>query len=339
MLLIFYDTLANMTKGDWPIIGNPQALNFFDSLLAIDKKTPFSIGGVYLVVGPSNSGRLSAIEHFLTKLLSSSKTTEGTTIDMWPDVIRVKVPEEKREIGVDQARELSARLSHSSFSDSYRVGIIEDADALSTEAANALLKTLEEAKERVIIFLLVEREEHVPATIVSRSQRIFFRPVNTDEIYEWLITTHGLERPLAKNIARLCLGCPGLALQFVKNPDLLEAYLAPARVLLATFKQRLYQRWKSASELMSGLKGSEAHRAALAIIESWQSIGRDLRLPLLNQPDLIRYAFFDREIQDAAANISLSETRQLEERLQKARAYLAANVGPVTVLENILITL
>ncbi len=61
-----------------------------------------------------------------------------------------------------------------------RVAIVDAADSLHVEAANAFLKTLEEPPAGAVIILLVEREERLPETVLSRCQRLAFRPVDRE---------------------------------------------------------------------------------------------------------------------------------------------------------------
>lgn len=328
-----------MPSSDWPIIGNTQARDFFESLLLCERITPGSIGGTYIVTGPDKVGRGSSIEYFVRRLLGDDDNHTGGTIDMWPDVFRLRRKEDKREIGVDQAREFSARLALSSFSDSYRVGIIHEADLLTIEAANALLKSLEEASERAIIFLVTEEADRLPETVKSRSQIIPFRPVATDEIYEWLAEEQGLDRPFAKNIARLSIGRPGWAAELARDKEKLEKYLLPARTFVSAFGLRLHERWESVAALLAGHKGSAAVEEAEACLRAWRTVTRDLMMAGLNQPEHMRYAFLEQEIRALLPGFGLSEARRLEERLRKGTEYLKANVNPANVLENILIAL
>lgn len=328
-----------MTRADWPIIGNSEAIDFLESLLAFERLTPGSIGGTYLFTGPNRVGRTSSVEYFIRRLLGSDDKTQAGTIDMWPDVFRLRRAEDKREIGVDQAREFSSRLALSAFTDSYRVGIIHEADLLSIEAANALLKSLEEARDKVIIFLITEQADRLPATVISRSQKITFHPVANDELYEWLINEHGLDRPFAKNIARLSDGRPGLALALARDKELLESYLSPARIFIGSFKTRLYEKWQEVGKLLAGQKGTAAVEVAEKVIATWRGITRDIIMTLLNQPELVRYAFLEQEIRQCANSLGLAEARALEEKLKKAKSYLGANVNPNIILENIIINL
>jgi DNA polymerase-3 subunit delta' len=328
-----------MTRSDWPIIGNNEAIDFLESLLAFERLNPGSIGGTYLFTGPNKVGRNSSIEYFIRRLLGSDEQYIAGTIDMWPDVFRLRRQEDKREIGVDQAREFSARLALSSFTDSYRIGIIHEAELLSPQAANALLKSLEEARDKAMIFLITEQADRLPATVLSRAQKIVFHPVANDEVYEWLINEHGLVRPLAKNLARLSDGRPGLALALARDKNLLASYLEPARFFINSFRTRLYESWKEANKFLIGHKGAAAVETAQGIINTWRGVVRDMMMTLLNQPELVRYAFLEQEIHEATKTIDLGEARRLEERLKKASTYLEANVNPNITLENILINL
>lgn len=328
-----------MTRSDWPIIGNQEAINFLESLLTYERLNNGSIGGTYLFTGPNRVGRTSTVEYFIRRLLGSDDENKTGTIDMWPDVFRLRREEDKREIGVEQAREFSSRLTLSAFTDSYRIGIIHEADLLSVEAANALLKSLEEAHDKVIIFLITEQSDRLPTTVLSRSQKITFHPVANDELYEWLISEHGLARPFAKNIARLSDGRPGLALDLARDKVLLESYLAPARIFTESFKSRLYEKWQEVGKLLAGQKGRIATEIAGQIIDTWRGVTRDIIMTLLNQPELVRYAFLEQDIRHCAKSLGLAEARVLEEKLKKANSYLKANVNPNIILENILINL
>lgn len=328
-----------MTRNDWPIIGNQEAIDFLESLLSFERLNPGSIGGTYLITGPNKVGRNSSIEYFIRRLLGPNEEDDTSTIDMWPDVFRLRRAEDKREISVEQAREFSSRLALSSFVDSYRIGIIHEADLLTIEAANALLKSLEEARDKVIIFLITEQADRLPATIVSRAQKITFHPVASDEVYEWLITEHDLDRPFAKNITRLSDGRPGLALALARDKELLENYLAPAKIFIETFHSHLSNRWQEIAKLLAKDKVVGNFILADNILASWRGITRDIIVTLLNQPELVRYAFLEQDIRQAAKNLGLAEARRLEEKLKQAKSYLVANVNPLTILENIFINL
>jgi DNA polymerase III subunit delta' len=89
-----------------------------------------------------------------------------------PDLHRITLEEDSKVVKVDQIRALSAVLAMRSYRGGFQVGIIDPADALNTNAFNALLKTLEEPSEQTLLILVATRPSVLPATIVSRCMRL-----------------------------------------------------------------------------------------------------------------------------------------------------------------------
>lgn len=88
------------------------------------------------------------------------------------DLRWISCPEDKFSIGIDQVRALVAELNLTSYAGGGKVAVIEPADALTNSAANSLLKTLEEPPGDTLLILVVDRPGRLPATIVSRCQRL-----------------------------------------------------------------------------------------------------------------------------------------------------------------------
>jgi DNA polymerase-3 subunit delta' len=108
-----------------------------------------------------------------------------------PDLNWVRPPEESRQIRIEQARALSADLALTSHAGGYKVGILSPADALNRFAANALLKTLEEPPERTLLILVATQPSRLPATLLSRCQRLRIRAPARAESVAWLSATRG----------------------------------------------------------------------------------------------------------------------------------------------------
>lgn len=108
-----------------------------------------------------------------------------------PDLFTVEVAEDKQGIGVDQVRDLIERLQLTASMSSHRVGLMPQADAMNTNAANALLKTLEEPPAGAWLVLIAEQPARLPATIRSRCQQLPLRPPDAATAGRWLAA----ERP------------------------------------------------------------------------------------------------------------------------------------------------
>lgn len=103
-----------------------------------------------------------------------------------PDLQRLEVPEDKKQIPIDSVRAMIEALSMKSYRGRRKVAIIDPADALNVNGANALLKTLEEPSGEALLVLTVSRPERLPATIASRCQRVKVRAPGHAEALEWL---------------------------------------------------------------------------------------------------------------------------------------------------------
>lgn len=95
-------------------------------------------------------------------------------------------PEDKHSIGIEQIRELVADLSLTSFEGGGKVAVIEPANAMTTNAGNSLLKTLEEPPGDALLILVADKTGRLPATIFSRCQRINIPAPAESESLAWL---------------------------------------------------------------------------------------------------------------------------------------------------------
>ena len=132
---------------------------------------------------------------------------------------------------VDEA--VVAAASHTPFEARYRIFVLERADTLIEQAANALLKTLEEPPSYVVLLLLTDKPTQVLPTIASRCQPVRFDPPSTDQLAQKL-QSHGVSPEAADAAARLSLGDgeKALALALGDGPKLRAAAETLARAPL-----------------------------------------------------------------------------------------------------------
>ncbi len=94
--------------------------------------------------------------------------------------------EDKATIGIEQIRALVHEMGLTSYEGHGKVAVIEPANAMTVNAANSMLKTLEEPPGDALLVLIADRVGHLPATIFSRCQRIDFAPPTEAESLAWL---------------------------------------------------------------------------------------------------------------------------------------------------------
>jgi DNA polymerase-3 subunit delta' len=103
----------------------------------------------------------------------------------------VRPLETSTQIRIEQVRELGAELALTAHQGGYKVGILSPADSLNRFAANALLKTLEEPPGDTLLILVATQPSRLPATILSRCQRVRIRAPGRAEAVAWLEATRG----------------------------------------------------------------------------------------------------------------------------------------------------
>ncbi|HKV44774.1 MAG TPA: DNA polymerase III subunit delta', partial [bacterium] len=165
------------------LIGQPHARRLLQGALRSGR-----ISHAYLFVGPSGVGRQTAARAFAQALLCAvggddacgacpacRKVAAGTHPDL--RVItpgRAESGGERRAVAIDQIRDLKHEAAYPPYEAKWKVFIIRDTEQMRAEAANSLLKVLEEPPSRSVLILLSESTEALVPTLVSRSQLVRF---------------------------------------------------------------------------------------------------------------------------------------------------------------------
>jgi DNA polymerase-3 subunit delta' len=108
-----------------------------------------------------------------------------------PDLARVRPLEGSSQIRIEQVRELAAELALTAHQGGYKVGILTPADSMNRFAANALLKTLEEPPPATLLILVATQPSRLPATILSRCQRVRVAAPSRADSVAWLEAVRG----------------------------------------------------------------------------------------------------------------------------------------------------
>ena len=132
-----------------------------------------------------------------------------------PDFRWVGVLPDKKDIGIEQLRALSAVLSMRSYRGGVKVSVIAPADSMSAKAHNALLKTLEEPASETYLVLTASRLERIPKTILSRCMRISLPLPETGAALAWLAGQGAASHGPA--LLALAAGAPFLALEYYEG--------------------------------------------------------------------------------------------------------------------------
>ncbi len=128
-----------------------------------------------------------------------------------PDAISIEA--DGQFIRINAIRELQEQMKFKPLEGRWRTVIIDDADKMNDQAANALLKTLEEPSASNILILISSRPYSLPATIISRCRQMRFNPLSAAAVARFLVECKEIEEQKALVLAGLAGGSIGKALE------------------------------------------------------------------------------------------------------------------------------
>ena len=222
-----------------------HARDRFDLMPSLDAETAFAdaldrgrLHHAWMVCGPEGLGKATFAYRAARRLLGaapdpsrgplgtrpSDPVSQLVSAQSHPDLLvlerLVDGGKTKKSISVDQARDLPEFFAKSPSRAAYRVAIIDAADDLNLNAANALLKVLEEPPERGVLFLVTHAPGRLLPTIRSRCRRLTFQPWPETEVADLLASQTELDRDEAVRIAGMARGSPGAALSLATTANL-----------------------------------------------------------------------------------------------------------------------
>lgn len=305
----------------------------------------------YLLSGPQHVGKMT-LAMDVARLLNCEtdeppcglcSQCKRITGELHTDVRTVQVGGTGREgrnrtaISIDQIRDVQKEASLKPYEGKYRVFIVDGAERLTEEAANALLKILEEPPEDVVFVLVTADAGSLIPTIISRCQLVEMRPVALELIAEQLVRRFGTDRESAEEIARISGGKPGWAFGAAEDSDVMERRASQLDTVEVTLRQSLEGRFGYAERL--GTAFSRNRDGVLAeldlMVQWWRDVlvisqGKTQLVTNLSRLDTLKLASEDLSTDSAAAAIKT---------VQQTMRNLERNANPRLALENLMLTL
>ena len=175
----------------------------------------------YLFAGPAGVGKHLAAMAFVRAWLCTEVGAQPCGLcpscglssgPAHPDLLVMTPEDKKKSISIKQVRALGAWLSQSPLLGRHKAAILDPADSLGPEGANALLKMLEEPPPGRVIVLIAQRPGALPPTVRSRCQQVSFGSLSDDEVAE-VLRRNRWPAQSARQAAALAQGSPGTALE------------------------------------------------------------------------------------------------------------------------------
>ena len=248
-----------------------------------------------------------------------------------PEVRTVSVQPPHRVIRVADVESIQADAALRASDVFRKVYILEQVELLHPDAANRLLKTIEEPPPSVVMLLTTVDPEATLATIVSRCQHVRLRPLEHERLAQRLVEGSGLEPERAALIAALAEGCVGRAQTLVTTPRLLERrselldelsrLLVGDRVARLAYARSLGDRW------------SRDQDSVREVLGTWLRWWRDVLLTQGGLTDRIVNLDRRREIAHLASSLSPSEVSAAVTQLRDVLQMLDQNVNARLALD------
>ena len=303
------------------------------------------VSHAYLFVGPSGVGRLTTARAFAQALLCVSggddacgrcpacrKVIAGTHPDL--RIIsagRSESGAERRAVGIDQIRELRREAAYGPYEGPRKVFVVEDAEAMRAEAANSLLKIVEEPPSGIVIVLISESVTALLPTLVSRSQLVRFSFVPAPAVARALTERAGVSEDRAVFLAALSGGRVGAALAAATAGD---APFDRRADVLRTLEVA------SCGDVVQRLDAAEAVARQKDGIEEWLDVAllwvRDVVVwQETGDPAQLANVDARAEVITWAARTAPAALRRAAAAIEEAKANLRRNLNPRLVLETL----
>lgn len=322
-----------MMAGFSDVTGHEQLVSYFLRSLQHG-----NISHAYILSGEEGMGKMTLARAFAMSLLCSTHDACGSCqscvrfeSDNHPDVIYVK-HEKPNSIGVDDIREqIVSDTDIRPYYGGYKVYIVDEAELMTAAAQNALLKTIEEPPEYVVIILLSSHEESFLQTILSRCITLRLRPLHDRMIIEYLLKNYGMEQHQAGVCAAFARGNLGRALALADSERFMEMHGKTIELLKNIYDEPLYELMDELKELKDDMD------EVLNTMKLWY---RDVVVFKATQDsNLLIFKEEQQAIKKIADKISFNGLDQVQSAIEKAGARLKANVGFDLVAELLLLTL
>lgn len=327
----------------WGVIGHERVV------AALQQNLRFgTLPHALLLTGPRQSGRRT-LALALARVINCAQPLDGpepcgacracrlTPVGQFPDGHLIELREGRQKIGIREIQELQAALARRPSEGRRRVAVIVDAERLSAEAENCLLKTLEEPPAHAVLLLTAEEAEALLPTTVSRCRPIRLRPVDRRAIARHLVDQLGCDPERAAELAARAAGRPGWAIAAVTGAGALaSADRALARLVDALERDQL-GRLAVARELAEAW--SSAPERVREELRTWAFWWRDALLLKLGLDERLRYPQRRSDLAVLAERHPVTELQSAVALLNQTLADLDQNVNARLTLDVALLTL
>ena len=323
---------------NWKLVGNEWAVDMLQKHV-VNGTTRHA----YLFAGPPGLGRRTLALRFAQALNCQTPVAPGIPCGecrdcrqieamQYADLTVIQAEAEGGTLKVDQIREARRSLTLKPYQANYRVALFLRFQEANDNAANALLKTLEEAPSYAVLILTADNPEQLLPTIVSRCEVLRLRPLQVDQVQKEL-ENRGVEGDRAKLLAHISGGRFGYAQRLIEDAALLGSREERLNDLQSLISASRVEKFAYADKLA---RDKESMRQAVLV---WLSYWRDVMLRTAHASTPLVNVDRNVEIEDLAQRLDLSMARRVVSSLEQVLEKMERNVNSRLLAEVLLLDL
>ncbi len=334
-------TLLQTKPQGWGIVGHEHAIDLLRRALAAQR-----VRHAYLFTGPEHIGKTLLAQRFAQTLLCTGgpdpriapQNPCGTCLACrkvihgnHPDLHFISRAPDKQFILIEQVRALQGDSARKTLEGRRNIFIIRGMHEMNVQAANCLLKTLEEPEPDVVLLLTVTDPGLLLPTILSRVQQVSLHLLTSTQIKEALEQGWEVEPEQAALIAALAAGRMGWAVQAIEDEDLLVERREQLETLMNLLAANRVERFEVAQRLSAD---SDKLRA---ILELWLLWWRDIVLAAHDSLDLIVNVDMQNLAARQAAQVGPIQAERMVRAILSTLGALEQNVNARVALEVLML--
>jgi DNA polymerase III subunit delta' len=338
--------LGNKTKSFSQIIGQEAAISFLKRMIA-SRRIPHA----FLFTGIAGVGKttaamalcqaLNCLEPVNGEGCGNCRTCRQLASGNFPDFLYLEP--DGQNIKIEQIRELNRAMGFKPVAGAYRVVVIDRAELMTVEAANSFLKTLEEPSPGNIIILKVKEPLDLLSTIVSRCQKIPFRPLPVSVVRERLVSELGIGDESASLIAGISDGSLGRAMEISGGGYLDERQRSINDIIQLAAMQKteaMDLAMEYAQEMKKKDHGETSGMDLFERLGIWKTWYRDLIIMKVNGPaGLLVNGDFSRKLKSLSKSYTVENLLEGFSRLDRAQMDLTRNPNIGLMMEELFLSL
>jgi DNA polymerase-3 subunit delta' len=243
----------------------------------------------------------------------------------------------RQTISIDLVRQMIRHSATKPFEGSKKVFIFDGAHRMVEAASIALLKTLEEPSDDVLIVLTAPSADLLPETVVSRCQKIELRPVDPEVIASELIEQFGADEEQARSLSRLSRGCPGWAIDALNDPTIIDAHNQAVLRFAEIVTGGVEERFRYARQ--TGGQFWRDRDAVLQEMQRWLEWWRDVAMLRYKLDEIVTNVEWSDLLSEIAGELKDAQIAAAVTAVQNSLAALEANAVPQLTLEVLMLDL